>query len=282
MLVSKRELFRNVVAEGAEDVVGVARGQVEIALETLGQVEDPSAKRTASEHEEIHDPAGRPFPTSAEGPSVGPFPYSDSRTEIGTIDESLSPLVEGIQAAQGRSIQQIVIAGGGVVVVATPQDATAEQAIQDLGTDAGVDVAVVDPRTWATMSRLGVVSTSSIDSTTSEGAALETAAAPAAKAIAERKLSAAAVLSEQGFGSEAVAMAAVAMLHTLASNGDDVPPIERAALWLHGDLVPTGRVSAEEAASIDRAISLSSAGELPETLVTSVLEDAKRFLGRLG
>jgi len=275
LIAAKRELFRNVVEDGAtEDVVGVSKKMVEMALVTLG--EEPEGAEEAEspgggageEAEGTEERAGTGLQPTAEGPQ------SDDD------DESLAPLVACLQSALGDRIERVVAGGGGLVVVVTGSvDPATESRVASL--EGEVPVAVVDTRSWTALTRLGPASPWSEATLVFEAPAAP--ARPAEPSPAERKLQAAEALAGSGHGAEALGLAAASMLLAIAERaGEAPPPPEQAAVWLHAELIPRGLVGFEEAAALGRTLALATAHEIPQGLMAAVLADARDLLGEVG
>jgi superfamily II DNA or RNA helicase len=295
LIGAKRELFRNVVHEDAsEDVVGVSKRMIEMALGTLEEDgEEPEAEGAQAEGTGPTQGAG--VAKAAGGPeevgltvgagdahgvggASGDGDEDGRRMEMG--DPSLAPLLSRLQAALGDRIERVVATGGGLVVVIDAVDADVDALVASFG--AGVPLAVVDGRSWASLTRLGAASPFA-----GARVVLETAAAPASVPTprpAERKLDAAGALVASGHGAEAMSLAVAAMLHAAAeaAGRSTPPPLETAAVWLHGELVPQGTVRAEDAATISRGLALSGAAEVPLGLVEALLAEARELVRELG
>jgi hypothetical protein len=273
LLESKRALFHNVVAEDAsEDVVGVSRRMLDVALASLEEDTESSARGEASARGKEEVESAPPASDAKEEPeaTAGPQPRGAAPT---LTDESLASLVARLQASLTGRIERVTALGGGLVVVVDSVDSAAEELAQAASEE--VPVAVVDARTWAALSRLGASGPPA-----DERPLFAAPSAPAAAASrAERKLAAALVLAEQGHGSEALSLATSAMLHAAATAAglSMPPPPERFAVWLHAELVPRGVVGFEDAGCISRGLALANTPELPPELVASVLADAQRL-----
>jgi superfamily II DNA or RNA helicase len=283
LIESKRELFRNVVDEGAtEDVVGVSKKMVELAVDSLTEGDETgrpaaatgaAAGEAAGEEEapegEPGDGSALPEDASSEAPSGdGPPRVPD--------EESLAPFLSRLQDALGERIEQVLAQAGALVVVVDRVDGETEAAAADL--DAGVPVAVVDRRSWAALVRLGPASPMG------RGQVILDRASPSRPygTRARRKLEAAEVLAGEGHGDEALRLAATSLLLAAAdAAGVPAPPLERAAIWLHGELLPRGIVEAEQAAAINRGLALAAAEDVPLELVRRVLDDARHLIEAL-
>ncbi len=289
LLAAKRELFRNVVTdEATEDVVGVSKQMVEVALALLGPSVKPEAPESAEEGAQVEGisridelPAeeGRLEADEAAGGGLageGIRPVAPGAA-LPFAEESLASVVAHLESALRGRIERIAALGGGLVVVVDRIDAEAEALAEAAGGE--VPVAVVDSRSWVALNRLGA------GALPASSSLFEAPSAPRPSvSLAERKLAAAESLAEQGYTGEATALATSAMLHAAAgAAGLTVPPApERVALWLHGELVPRGVVGFEDAGRISRGLALAGVPEVPTELLAAVLADARRMTQILG
>jgi superfamily II DNA or RNA helicase len=271
LIAAKRELFRNVVEEGAtEDVVGVSKRMVETALSALEEEAEEDAQHPAAALGGAPRTAAE---TDASLVDVG------ARSAAPMEDESMAPLLSRIQAALGERIERVVASGGGLVVVVDALDATTEELVASSGGE--IPLAVVDARNWAALGRMGPASPLARGRVLFEAGR---AAGPSAGGVvAERKLRAAEALAAAGEPDEALHLLTASMLYAAAqAAGRAPPPFERAAVWLHGELVPEGTVRPEQAAVIGRGLALATADGVPHALVEALLADARALLAELG
>jgi superfamily II DNA or RNA helicase len=275
LIEAKRELFRNVVGEDAtEDVVGVSKKMVEVALSTLAEEgQAPEAAGIGDEHGTEDGPApGVRDESPAETSATAAPPAGTPAVEE---DASLAALVARLQAALGDRIERVVAAGGGLVAVADTVDPATEARVASI--EGEVPVAVVDTRSWAALNRLGPGSPWSGGRVVFE--APQTPGGATGASAAERKLKAAEILADNGQGPEALSLATASMLLALAeAAGQPPPPPDRAAVWLYGEMVPKGFVAPEGAATISRGLALAAAQDVPPELVATVLADARSLL----
>ena len=281
LIAAKRELFRNVVGEeGTEDVVGVSKKMVEMALGTLSEEgEAPESESGVERHEESMGEIPLPPPERREEEGEATAPAGPGP------DESLAPLLARLQEILGEGIERIVAIGGGLVVVADGADPDAEERVASVQWE--VPVALVDARSWAALSRLGPISPWSGDrvlfETPASGLRPVSQPQPPAQPPAIRKLRAAETLAGSGQGPEALNLAAASMLLSVAGAAEETPPpLERAAVWLHGEMAPRGFLAPEQAAAISRALALAGAADVPPELVEGVLADARALVEAFG
>ena len=318
ILESKRTLFTNVVdADAHEDVVGVSKRSLEVALEALEQmapdnagVPDPEpepgdgdaqdAAAPEEEDREAEDPLGGSAAGLAAGAGQG-GDLQDAQSETPTDgtggpetqdvardlekpvpDDEAAALIAALQTHLGSRLERIVATRGGllaVVDVAEPGDAALGEEVSRRG----LEVAVVDRATYAALSRLGFVSGAGPGSGSSEryvrAAPAETRPHPLAT-LARRKLEAAETLHAAGAFEESLGLlgAAMAAAAALAGGEDELVAPETLPVWLYTGPVPSGALSAEQAGQILRATALAAAPQVPESLVSEVLYQARALV----
>ena len=105
-------------------------------------------------------------------------------------------------------------------------------------------------------------------------------AAPRQQAEAlQRRVRAADTLLEAGFPSEALDLTVDALVGALADRlGQRAPARDAAAVWLFGELVPQGVITAAEAATYAQALALSNGTVVPPDLVKDVMRQCRRML----
>ncbi len=261
LIGSKRELFRNTLHEDAsEDVVGVSKRMLELALAAFEDEGDEP--RPAGPGVDLDDDAEQ-----AEGAAA------ESDRPAKGEDASLDHVVDQLQQALGLRIERILASGRGLLVVVDEVDELAEAAAEAASDE--VQVATVDARTYASLRRLGLAG--------EEQAVFErqTAPPPVLFDVARRKLDAAATLLDGDHTGEAVSLAAASMLATVAFKaGVERPPQgAQAAVWVFGELVPRGVVTAQTAGGIARALALAEAPNVTVALAREVVGDASALLG---
>ena len=268
LIKHKRDLFTNVItAEASEDVVGVSKKLLDAIVEDLVETEPKSS--------EVH---------TEEPPE--PEKAVERRKQIEELEESeedkaVRHCIEVLQSTFGFRIERILGAGGGLLVVMDPVDAEAEQIAQQLSQV--VPVALIDPRTFKGLQRLGTASPvgeTNIyyeveqDKLLGHGSPL--------LSLAKEKLKAAEVLVEQQCLTGAMDLLSSAMLSATAgkANLSQVPSPEQTSVWLYSEAMPQGIVTADQATVLARALSLSNASQVPANLVYEVLEDTRIMVGQ--
>lgn len=131
-----------------------------------------------------------------------------------------------------------------------------------------VQVAVIDARTAAALGRVGGL----------PGATLRQPP-PDLLDCARRALRAAEALLDAGCDGEALLHLRTAALALLArrTRRAEPPAPEEAARWLHGELVPTGAIDADEAMTVTRTLIFADAPSVPPGLAAAALADLRRM-----
>ncbi len=281
LIAAKRELFRNVVEEGAtEDVVGVSKKMVEMALATLqeeGPEEPGEGQPQPGTAGEPGGPADTGRPAEAEGPAAAPATLQKSPRAPSPEGETLDALVAALQEVLGSALERIVATGGGLAAVVRGEvDPAMEARVAAL--EGEVPVAVLDSRSWNALTRLGGPSPWSEGQTVMESA--PPPPVPPLPSPAERKLRAAVVLAEGGETAEALALATTSMLLAVAERtGETAPTVVEGPIWLHAEAIPRKLVNDREAQALSRSLALASVPGVPRELVEAVLADAREILG---
>lgn len=250
LVQGKRELFDNVIdAEAKEDVVGVSKRMLETLIEELSE---PAARGEATEPKETE-----PAEESAE-------------------DTAVRECIVRIQQAFGSRIERILGSGGGLLVVMEPVDAEAE-AIAEALSDS-VPVALIEPRTLASLKRLGAASPVGETKTLFEAKADDGGQriSPFVQ-TALNKLRSAEVLIEQKSMAGTMELLASAMLAAAAAKAGlaQIPAMEDAGVWIYAQALSRGVVSPDQATALMRCLALARAPSVPEELIFQVLHDAR-------
>ncbi len=278
LLANKQHLFDNVVRDdAAEDVVGVSRRSLELALEALGAPEAPMIAEEEDEAPEAPEEASIEE-LAGEG-SAGTRRSAKPGAPAEPERPDLAPIIEGLQRILGSRLERILGLGQGLLAVVDTVEDEHAQRVRDLviGLDLGVKVELLDARSAAALVRLGAVAGDAVYERPEEPAT----PAPLL-AQASRKLQAAEILHGQGHGEEALELMLQAMLHAAAHRAalDAAPRVEEAAVWIFGEAVPKGHIDLEDANAITRAVALAQVPQVPAALLGSVQDDARRLVGR--
>ncbi|MEZ4267616.1 MAG: DEAD/DEAH box helicase [Myxococcota bacterium] len=293
ILESKRHLFTHVVSEDAtDDVVGVSRSTLEMAVEALGPVQ---ADADSAEYmnavpadgvvESAVDAALASLTDAESQPSESEAASSDLAAPtthdraLPTDDDRLAALVAAAQHRLGSRLERIIARPRGLLVVAesTPADVShlSDQCPADL------EIAVIPPAVFLALQRFGMGAPA--DSVTVHERQPEIAPSPDPHAaFIARKLQAATALMASEMHAEAVgliAQATVAIAARLAG-ADTLPEAATLPVWLYTDAVPAGAVSPEDAALVLRAHALSAAPAVPAALAETLLRETHTFAQR--
>ncbi len=293
ILESKRHLFTHVVSEDAtDDVVGVSRSTLELAVEALGPVEadadsaePPNAEPADGVTESAVDAALASLTDAESRPSESEAPSSDlaapttRERALPADDGRLAALIAAAQSRLGSRLERIIARPRGLLVVAESTAADVSHLSEQCPAD--LELAVIPPAVFLALQRFGMGAPA--DSVTVHERQPEIAPVfdPHAAFIA-RKLQAAEALVASDMHAEAVgliAQAAVAIAARLAG-ATTLPDAASLPVWLYTDAVPAGVVSAEDAALVLRAQALSAAPAVPTALAETLLRDAHTFAQR--
>lgn len=273
LVQGKRDLFDNVVAtEATEDVVGVSKRMLETLVEDLAG--EKEAKPVVGERiPQVPESEWLPQ-TAPRGAKEAPETEQDA---------AIRRCIEDIQNAFGSRVERILGSGGGLLVVMVPIESGDERTAEALS-DA-VPVALIEPRTLAGLQRLGAASPVGETHTLFDaGAEAQRPRASPLLRLAQEKLQSAEVLIEQKHAAGAVELLSSAMLSAAAGKADlsQAPNRDQAAVWVYSQAVPKGVLLPEQAGTVMRALSLSQAPEVPESLLFEVLEDARMLVEQAG
>ena len=264
LLLGKRDLFDTVVAGTSDhEVLGLSRRAIDQVLDGLAEGDDERPPSGPHPPHETPDPAAE---TRSDTPHEPPVPE----------DSPATATVQALQSSlNGRLVRVMVTRTGLIAIVdpAAPEDhALAHQL------SGALPVAVVDAPTWAGLSRLGSLADGAqVAYDRAETASRE----PPLVLAARQKLDAAGALLTAECHTEAIRLAAEAMLLRLAARaeGPPAPPrLDDAALWLYGTAVPAGLVSTDDATRLLRAEALSRHPAVPPALCADILQDARQVV----
>ncbi len=271
LVSSKQDLFDNVVlADASEDVVGVSKRSVELALDALKGDAPPD---TRGAPDEAQEPA---LPEIEDEEELAPASEADEKGKEPRPD--LAPLVEGLQRILGLRLERIMAAGLGLVAVVDRVEDDHLVQVRDLvsALEVSLPVELLDARAAAALARLGAVQGEALYERSEEDAPTPLLAQ------ANRKLDAGEALASQGHDEEALELMLQAMLCAAAhrSQLERAPQMEQAGVWLFGEAVPKGYLEAEDANAITRAVALAQVPQVPAALIEAVGQDARRLVGR--
>ena len=274
LVQNKRELFDNVItAEATEDVVGVSKKTlddlIDELLEAKSNADAESAPQVLSRRPIVEEQAAAPTAKDAK-------PKTLKDDEEG---RAIRHCIEQIQANFKHRIERILGSRGGLLVVMDRVDDESEQLAQELSRT--VPVALIDPLSFTSLQRLGTSSpighTKTYFVAGQDGPQQTTSPL---QRLAQEKLAAAEVLVEQKHPSGAIELLASAMLSAAAAKAgrSQAPTEEQASVWIYSEAAPKGFITTEQASMITKAFALSKAQEVPENLLSAVVEDARMLI----
>ncbi|MCB1874562.1 MAG: DEAD/DEAH box helicase [Chromatiales bacterium] len=263
---SKRDLFDNVVdPQASEDAVGLSRRLLEEVVDQL----------TAKEAKESAEGSSDSVTMDSEEPAENGARSAGQPQRKPEGDPAITKAVLCLQDELGTRIQRILGSGGRLLAVLDRVDEAAAALAERLSEQ--VPVAVIDILSLRSLQRL-------------EGAmgfaeAQEIVAGPPAGPSpllrrAEENLRAAELLVGGGVAGPAGELLLSTMLAAAAKIADSpqVPTAQQAAVWLHSEILPQGRLGPRHAQSLMRALALAQSSALPEELLSSLADDARAML----
>jgi len=186
----------------------------------------------------------------------------------------LHQTISRAQQLLGEALEQVLAVPGGLLLVVKDLTETLEAAIESLDTESTLNA--IDTRAYHVLKRLGAP-------------AIDFPALPLAAprrhpllVKAEDNLTRAEGLAEQGDSALCLQALFRAMLAAVAVRADkaEIPPLTEIPLWVYGEVIPRGLLSPNDVNGLIRAMSLASTPEVPDLLVTQVLQDARRFVAQ--
>jgi superfamily II DNA or RNA helicase len=274
LIQGKRNLFDNVVdVDASEDVVGVSKRLAEVLAEELSEAADKTKMPPPADRAPPTEPAIRETP---EEPESG---ASHDQPALGTLADEVRHSIVELQRDFGPRIERILGAKGGLLVVLDNVDDTDDERAATFSEQ--VPIALIDRRTLRGLQRLGAASP------TADAESLFEAPQPAATKPsplgrrARQKLEAAEILLRQECPAPAGELLLGALLCASAQRCglDDPPEPQKAAVWLYGDALPTGKLQPDDATLILRALTLAQAeDQVPMELYADLAADAARFV----
>ncbi len=263
LVAGKRDLFDNVVdPDASEDVVGVSKRMLETLVEDLAETGKGRAEEPGPEVEVAQDAQADTEPKAAG--------------TMDTDDPVLTHCIQTLQRGLGPRIERIIGTGGRLLVVVDRVDEAASQIAETLSEN--VPIALVDPLTLTGLQRLGEAFPFAAGKVHFDAAVEPRPAGPSPlRRQAAERLQAAELLLAQGSHGPAAELLLSAMLATAADLAGETrsPSSQEAAVWLHGEILPKGLLNDVQAAALMRALAFAQALELPETLLQTLLEDAR-------
>ncbi|MCP4755653.1 MAG: DEAD/DEAH box helicase [Proteobacteria bacterium] len=277
LLAGKQNLFNNVIDPDAdEDVVGVSKRMLETLIEDLVEEPEKESKSTDNLVETI------PSVDDVSTEEVAASEISDAVKEEIEEDQTVRICIERIQKEYGPRIERIVGSSGGLLVIMTLLREEDDAIAAELSAE--IPVALMDPRTYAGLQRLGASSpVANMQPLFEPSEGTDEEHLSPLLILAKEKLKAAEALVEQNCPSVCLELLAASMVAAVAAETDAVKPPELAdaTVWIYSEALPKKLLNDEQAGTIIRAISLLNASALPDELILQVLEDAERLVDHI-
>lgn len=275
LVKGKRDLFDNVInPEAAEDVVGISKKMLETLIEDLSGDFGTDAVKSESKQTtlEVVEPAS----------VVDNLTHAVEVVKETTLSEEdnapLKALVVQIQSAFGSRIQRIMGANGGLLVVLERCTEDDEQ-LAETFSQADVPVVVIAARTLSHLQRLDVSVVNGNDLPLTAMVAVN----PLIK-LANDKLQAAEILLQQQCSAGVLDLLAASMLAATAvlAGQSHTPTPEATSVWLYTEILPKQTLTTEQVAAVVRVMALSQSPQVPEQLLETCLQDARRLIAEMG
>ncbi len=278
LLQNKQNLFDNVIEPDAtEDVVGINKKMLATIIEDLGEAKE----KTAAENILQEPLAESTAEVSHKAVSISATQSSELDThQLALQDDAVNQCIIKIQENLGGRLEKITGSDGGFLVVVDALDNNDEELAETLSQE--IPVVIIDHRTMKGLLRLGQSSPIANATTlfdVNEVETLKPVESPLLE-LSRRKLKSAEILIEQQCYADAMGLLGVSMLNWIAGNAglNQAPTQDQASVWLYGEAMPQGVVNNEQIMAILRAMSLSQAQTIPDTLLYEVLEDARSLV----
>ncbi len=273
LVKGKRNLFDNVISPDAtEDVVGVSKKMLQSIVDDLA---DPAA---APEVEKATpEQAEEPLAAIAETQRINSIVSTQQEED----NSETHALISQIQVKFGQRIEQILASGGGLLVVVNQATQEDDDFAQQISTTE-LPVVVLESKTLSNLKRLGAASPVADTQLMYQPEHVQPDTINPLIKIAHDKLRSAEVLVEQRCyaGVMEILAATILTIATIASGQQQVPSLEKATVWLYGDVLPQQLMTAEEIASIVRVIALSQNIDIPDVLIDDSLKDTQVLLAQ--
>lgn len=277
LLQNKQNLFDNVIEPDAtEDVVGINKKMLQTVIDDL---------TSDAEKKQAQDslPASEAEPMALERDHEVKM-ESAQQSELNTHrpdgqDDAISQCVIKIQQTFGSRLEKVMGVDGGLLVVTSTIESNDEAVAEELSET--IPVAIIDLRTINGLQRLGKgspIAAAEMVYDASQDDVSESSVSPLIE-LSRRKLKSAEILLEQQCSADAMSLL-VSSLLTMAAGKmglQQAPSQEQASVWLYAEAIPQGFINNEQAMAILRAMTLSQAPSVPESLLYEVLEDTRLF-----
>ncbi len=305
LIAGKRQLFAAAIEEGSDqEVVGISKKMIALALSTLDDLgerpkgaADPEQAQGAEgvgqellDQEVLVETAAPDLPLAEEPlpepldqpeqpaePEVGlPAPDSAMTGQFVPTDLRVEPVLQAIEALTrelGAALERVLVARSGVVAIV---DQLTDQAMQvgvSIGERCRTEVAVLDPRTWASLQRMGgAAATGEVEERYRREEPAAVSESPLL-AMARRKVTSARVLLASDCAGDAATLLADALRLALAGRAGRGEAFDPPAMigWLYGEGRQLAAVRPGEAEAYLTLQGLAAAGEVPAEAVEPLL-----------
>ena len=302
LIASKRELFGAAMAdEGGAEVVGVSKKMLAVALEVLESLQgakaaespapsEPSLPDEQSAEAELDghaptdvSPPDESEPTGEAGPEAPeatPTGGQRSNVEPAPNVDPMFAAIEQLSTKLAGNLERVVVARGGLVAVVDALTDTAQATGAEVADACGVELAVLDGKTWATLQRLGSVP-SGAETKWQRPEVPEPPPPSPFVALSKRKLAAARIMLANACTAEAVPLLFEAVKLALAARASraDLPELAQVVGWVFGELLPKGLASQDDATLVLKLQGLAGVAEVPDALVAELATQVAVVVG---
>ncbi|MBI5610198.1 MAG: DEAD/DEAH box helicase [Deltaproteobacteria bacterium] len=296
LIAGKRELFAAAIETGSEqEVVGISKKMIALAMTTLeglgerpkgvadpeqaagvpGEVEEATLEPAATGEVPLADEP-LPEPLDQAEPAL-PEPAEATDGHFALKDLQVEPVLQAIEALTrelGANLERVLVARSGVVAIVDSLTETAQELGHAIAQRCGTEVAVLDPRTWASLQRMGgAANTGEVEERYRRQEPSSPPPESPLLAVARRKLTSARVLLASDCGSDAVALLAEALRLGFAGRASRSEAFDAAGAigWLYGEGRTTGQVRPGEAEAYLTLQGLAAVPEVPEAVMAELL-----------
>jgi superfamily II DNA or RNA helicase len=265
----KRDLFDHVVnPEAEDDVVGVSKKMLETLIDDLTEPHAAGEPIASVETDDRME--------AVELNQAAALATQPPETIAEEDNSQIKAAIMAIQQAFKPRIQQIMGAGGGLLVVLASCAEADEQLAEELS-QVDLPVVVMAAHALRSLQRLGAGSPLLNAQVLLAPVAEVTAPVNPLFKVAADKLHAAELLLQQQCTAGVMDLLAASMLAKAAALAGQVvvPVAEQVGVWLYGELLPQQILTVEQVAAIVRVTALSQSHQVPEALLAGCLADAR-------
>ncbi len=270
LLKRNAELFINVDSPEAEDKVPSVSKNMMACI-----VNDLLGKETVVSSSDVEQPSSRHLIVNS-----GAFTGQADVEKEGEL--TINNTVDQIKQVFGHRIEQILISAGGLLVVVAQQEVDDIETAKMLSGET-LPVIVIESKGLNSLQQLGAASPladAEVIYTVDSDQPLDNPLILSAQS----KLNSAEFLVSQHYYAGVLEILVSAMLNivTAVCGENQVQVLEKATVWLYGEVLPKQLMTAEEISSIVRVISLSQNIDVPGPLVQQALSDAQHLMAHYG